>query len=59
MNTVVRVTPYNSTHFVEWISLVASQLRLKHGSQARIAIVIDNATWHNKLTENTILPKRS
>ena len=59
MYIVVSVTSQNSTHFVEWISLAASQLRLKHGSQARIAIVIDNATWHNKLTENTIPPKRS
>ena len=59
MNTVVSVPSQNSTHFIEWISLAASHLRLKHGSQARIAIVIDNATWHNKLTKDTIPPKRS
>ena len=59
MNTLVSVTSQNSTHFVEWISLAASQLRLKHGSQARIVIVIDNTTWHNKLTGDTTPPKRS
>ena len=29
------------------------------GVFANIAIIIDNATWHNQLTECTKLPKRS
>ncbi len=29
------------------------------GSLARISIIIDNATWHNALTDETKPPKRS
>jgi hypothetical protein len=29
------------------------------GEKERIAICLDNATWHNKLTEESIIPKRS
>ena len=34
-------------------------MRLQNGPQARIAIVIDNATWHNRLTEESVPPKRA
>ena len=29
------------------------------GEKERIAICLDNATWHNKLTEESIIRKRS
>ncbi len=29
------------------------------GEKERIAICLDNATWHNKLTEESIIPKRA
>jgi hypothetical protein len=29
------------------------------GKDAKIVLVIDNATWHNQLTNDTTLPKRS
>lgn len=29
------------------------------GQHAKIVLVIDNATWHNQLTEDTIPPKRA
>ena len=29
------------------------------GKKERIAICLDNATWRNKLTEESIIPKRS
>jgi transposase len=49
----------NSAHFIEWIEKAASHLRLLHGSTPRIAIIIDNATWHNELAEESKPPKRS
>ena len=48
----------NSTHFTEWVEKAASYLRFLNGSIPRIAIVIDNATWHNELVDETELPKR-
>ncbi len=29
------------------------------GKHAKIVLIIDNATWHNQLTEDTIPPKRA
>ncbi len=29
------------------------------GKKERIGICLDNATWHNKLTEESIIPKRA
>ena len=29
------------------------------GQYVKIVLIIDNATWHNRLTESTILPKRA
>ncbi|CAF1368923.1 unnamed protein product [Didymodactylos carnosus] len=49
----------NSARFIEWIGFAASHLRLYHGLTARIAIIIDNAAWHNELTEESKPPKRS
>ncbi|CAF4425847.1 unnamed protein product, partial [Rotaria sp. Silwood2] len=37
----------------------ASTLRTEHGNIAKIAIIIDNATWHNKLTPESEPPKRA
>ncbi|CAF1553235.1 unnamed protein product [Adineta ricciae] len=49
----------NSTHFIHWIEKFASHLRLLHGPSVRIAIAIDNATWHNELIDEAKPPKRS
>ncbi|CAF1638577.1 unnamed protein product, partial [Didymodactylos carnosus] len=49
----------NSKHFLEWISRSASQLRQKHSKDERIALIIDNATWHNVLTVESSPPKRA
>jgi hypothetical protein len=37
----------------------ASSLRSEHGKSTKIAIIIDNATWHNKLTPESQPPKRA
>jgi hypothetical protein len=29
------------------------------GKDATVTVILDNATWHNRLTEETMLPKRS
>ncbi|CAF1141403.1 unnamed protein product [Rotaria sordida] len=39
----------DSTHFLSWLDSTCATLREE----------IDNATWHNKLTEESIIPKRS
>jgi len=49
----------DSKHFVEWIETTASTLRAEHGKATPIAILIDNATWHNKLTPESEPPKRA
>ena len=49
----------NSTHFTEWVEKPASYLRFLYGPILRIAIIIDNATWHNELVNETEPPKRS
>ena len=46
----------NSTHFTQWVD---SYLRFLHGPIPRIAIIIDNARWHNELVDETKPPKRS
>ncbi|CAF1503947.1 unnamed protein product [Rotaria sp. Silwood1] len=37
----------------------ASTFRSEHGKLAKIAIIIDNATWHNKLTPESEPSKRA
>ncbi|CAF4966821.1 unnamed protein product [Rotaria sp. Silwood1] len=37
----------------------ASTLRAEHGNTAKIAIIMDNATWHNKLNPESEPPKRA
>ena len=49
----------NSRHFVNWMERAAFNLRKSFGPNRRICIVIDNATWHNELTDETKPPKRS
>ena len=49
----------NSTHFTEWVEKVAPYLRFLHCPIPRIAIIIDNATWHNELVDETEPPRRS
>ncbi|CAF3202178.1 unnamed protein product [Rotaria sp. Silwood2] len=64
----------NSTHFLTWIDRTASLLRKELSKicfllfpplslilekDAKIVLVIDNATWHNRLTQDTAPPKRS
>ncbi|CAF4548457.1 unnamed protein product, partial [Didymodactylos carnosus] len=46
----------DSTHFLSWLDSTCATLR---GEKERIAISLDNATWHNKLTEESTIPKRS
>ncbi|CAF1607429.1 unnamed protein product, partial [Didymodactylos carnosus] len=49
----------DSTHFFSWLDSTCATLREEIGEKKRIAICLDNATWHNKLTEESIIPKRS
>ena len=49
----------DNNHFVAWMDSTASTLRSEHGKSANIAIIIDNATWHNKLTPESEPPKRA
>ena len=49
----------NSTHFTEWVEKAASYFRFLHGPIPRIAIIIDSATGHNELVDETEPPKRS
>ncbi|CAF0779677.1 unnamed protein product [Rotaria sordida] len=49
----------DSTHFLSWLDSTCATLREEIGEKERIAICLDNATWHNKLTEESIIPKRS
>ena len=49
----------NSDHFIEWIKRAASELRHKFGQASRICIIIDNATWHSELTDDTKPPKHA
>jgi transposase len=47
-----------SARFVNWIAEAAGTLRAENGS-SKICIIIDNAPWHNELTEETKMPKRA
>ncbi|CAF4673385.1 unnamed protein product, partial [Rotaria sp. Silwood2] len=49
----------DSSHFLAWIDRTASLLRKEFGIYTRIVLVIDNAPWHNRLTNYTMPPKRS
>ena len=40
----------DNNHFVAWMESTSSVFRSEHGRPAKIALIIDNATWHNKLT---------
>ncbi|CAF4085892.1 unnamed protein product [Rotaria sp. Silwood2] len=46
-------------HFLGWIDRTASLLREELGPDVKIVLIIDNATWHNQLTEETTPPKRA
>ena len=49
----------DNNHFVSWMESISSTLRSEHGSSAKIAIIIDNATCHNRLTPESEPPKRT
>ncbi|CAF1688149.1 unnamed protein product, partial [Adineta ricciae] len=49
----------DSSHFLMWLDSTCATLREETGEKKRIAICLDNATWHNKLTEESIIPKRA
>ncbi|CAF4363310.1 unnamed protein product [Rotaria sp. Silwood2] len=49
----------DNDRFVNWITDTSMKLRILHGNEAKIAIVLDNASWHNVLTPESIVPKRS
>ncbi|CAF4982293.1 unnamed protein product [Rotaria sp. Silwood1] len=64
----------DSSHFLAWIDRTASLLRKEFGNNhlflflllrfslgiyTKIVLVIDNAPWHNRLTNDTMPPKRS
>ncbi|CAF3057342.1 unnamed protein product [Rotaria sp. Silwood2] len=62
----------DSSHFLAWIDRTASLLRKQFGNNhlflflllrlnlaiyTKIVLVIDNAPWHNRLTNDTMSPK--
>ncbi|CAF1170090.1 unnamed protein product [Rotaria sordida] len=49
----------DSKHFLAWIDRATSLLRKQLDQHVKIVLIIDNATWHNQLTEDTIPPKRA
>jgi hypothetical protein len=55
----------DSEHFVRWVDQTSSLLRKQLGNypflgnHTKVFLVLDNATWHNRLTEDTMPPKRS
>ncbi|CAF1433445.1 unnamed protein product [Didymodactylos carnosus] len=49
----------DSTHFTEWVTSAVGTLRAEHGKGIKIAIIIDNDTWNNKLTPECEAPKRA
>ncbi|CAF2967915.1 unnamed protein product [Rotaria sp. Silwood2] len=49
----------DSTHFLSWLDSTCATLRDEIGEKGRIAVCLDNATWHNTLTKESIIPKRS
>ncbi|CAF3868020.1 unnamed protein product [Rotaria magnacalcarata] len=48
-----------SKHFVMWVDRTSSLLRKQLGKREKIVLVIDNAPCHNRLTEDTMPPKRA
>ncbi|CAF1361959.1 unnamed protein product [Didymodactylos carnosus] len=48
----------NSAHFNSWLSETCGMLRTEHGKDAKITLIIDNATWHNQQTLESKVPKR-
>jgi len=49
----------NSERFHKWIEYASSRLRINHGPNQPIAIIIDNAPWHNILCDDAKPPKRA
>ncbi|CAF4243867.1 unnamed protein product, partial [Rotaria magnacalcarata] len=49
----------DSEHFIKWIKSTSFRLRDEHGPNDRICIIIDNATWHSELTDDTKPAKRA
>ncbi|CAF4345616.1 unnamed protein product [Rotaria sp. Silwood2] len=65
----------DSSHFLAWIDRTVSLLQKEFGNNhhlflflllrlnlaiyTKIVLVIDNAPWHNRLTNDTMPPKRS
>ncbi|CAF1111355.1 unnamed protein product [Rotaria sordida] len=49
----------DSSHFLAWIDRTACLLRNEFGKYTKIVFVINNAPWHNRLTNDTMPPKRS
>ncbi|CAF4194494.1 unnamed protein product [Rotaria sordida] len=49
----------DSTHFLSWLDSTCATLRDEISEKGRTAICLDNATWHNTLTKESIIPKRS
>ena len=47
----------DNNHFLVWMESTSSTLRSEHGRSSKIAIIIDNATWHNKLIPESEPPK--
>ncbi|CAF1013487.1 unnamed protein product [Didymodactylos carnosus] len=45
-------------HFLDWLSLTCAELRVIHGKKPRICLILDNARWHFKESEETKVPKR-
>ncbi|CAF4473656.1 unnamed protein product [Didymodactylos carnosus] len=49
----------NSDHFHKWIGDAAGRLRINYGAGSTIAIIIDNATWHNVVCDDAKPPWRA
>ncbi|CAF4780937.1 unnamed protein product [Rotaria socialis] len=49
----------DSEHFIKWIKSTSFRLRDEHGPNDRICIIIDNATLHSELTDDTKPAKRA
>ena len=49
----------DSDHFSQWIKNTSEILRSEHGKNVKLVIIIDNATWHNRLTTQSQPLKRS
>ena len=49
----------DKNYFVAWMESTSNTLRSERGIPAKIAIIIDNTTWHNKLTPESEPPKRA